>query len=192
MPPCWCSMVLLAGWLGLLAACGGSGGGGGGGGAPANPPSPPPPPPIPQPVTQTIGAAGGTIVGPNNFTLLIPPGALQADTPLTIAVDPSGVPLQPLPPEADTVGAVYSLTPHGTTFGVPVTLSIPFDPGAFPAGVPPAVFKTNERGDGWQQLVAEVNGNTLTVAATSFSEVRVIIARGRRQPCARGHRRRTR
>ena len=169
---CRAGIVLLAGWLGLLAACGGGGGAGGGVPGAGNPP----PPPIPQPVTQTIGVAGGTIVGPNNVTLLIPPDALQTDTQLTIAVDSTGVPAQPLPAEANTVGAVYSLTPHGTTFGVPVTLSIPFDPSAFPAGVTPAVFKTNERGDAWQQLVAEVNGNTLTVAATSFSQVRTIIA----------------
>ena len=166
---CRRGLVLLTGWLGLLTACGGGGGAGGGG------PGNPPPPPIPQPVTQTIGVAGGTVVGPNNVMLLIPPGALQTDTPLTIAVDSSGVPAQPLPLEANTVGAVYSLTPHGTTFGVPVTLSIPFDPSAFPTGVTPVVFKTNERGDGWQQLVAEVDGNTLTVAATSSSQVRAII-----------------
>jgi alpha-tubulin suppressor-like RCC1 family protein len=140
----------------LLAACGGSGDGGMSQATPSA-------------VTQTVGAAGGTINGPNGVMLTIPPGALAADTQITIAVDASGAP--PLPAGAQTIGAMYSLTPHGTTFGLPVTLSVPFDAALVPAGQQPVLLKT--RGDGWTQLVAEGSGNTLTAAATSFSWIGV-------------------
>ena len=129
---------------------------------------------MPQPVTQTVGAAGGTIVGPNSLTLDIPSGALEADTQLTIAAAIGAAPLVPLPADIETVGPVYSLTPHGTTFGVPVTLTIPFDAAAFPAGAAPVVLKSNAYG-GWQQLAAEVSGSSLIVAVASFSEVRATI-----------------
>ena len=64
----------------LLVACGG-----GGGGSTAPPPD--------TSVTQTISAAnGGTIDGPSGVTLKIPPGALAADTAITIAIDDAGAP----------------------------------------------------------------------------------------------------
>ncbi|HEU4779297.1 MAG TPA: hypothetical protein VFS58_05380 [Steroidobacteraceae bacterium] len=122
-------------------------------------------------MTETIGTSGGTLIGPNGVTLMVPPGALTLDTQITVAVASSSV--VPLPAELDAVGAVYSFTPHGTTFGVPVTIAVPIDPAAFPPGVAPAMLKTNQDG-GWQQLVATVSGGMLTAAATSFSDVRVV------------------
>ncbi len=115
-----------------LAACGGS--------------STPPPPPAP--VTQTISAAaGGTINGPGGVVLTIAPDALAADTAITIAIDDTGAP--PLPAALTPLAVpMISLTPHGTTFSVPVTLSVPV-----PAGQELVVVKTNERRDGWEALV---------------------------------------
>jgi alpha-tubulin suppressor-like RCC1 family protein len=144
----------------LAAAIGLAGCGGGDGGMSQATPSA---------VTQTVGAAGGTINGPNGVALTIPPGALAGDTPITIAVDASGAP--PFPANAPSLAPAYSITPHGTTFGLPVTLAVPFDPSQLPAGQQPLLFKT--RGDSWQALVAERNGNTLTAAATSFSWIGV-------------------
>lgn len=149
----WIAILLVAG---LTVACGG-------GGAGALPQSP-------QSVTQTVGSAGGTIAGPNGVVLAIPPNALAADTAITIAVDTGGAP--PFPANAPSLGPAYSITPHGTTFGLPVTLTVPFDAAALPAGQEPLLLKT--RGDGWQALVAERNGNALTAAATSFSRIGVI------------------
>ncbi len=147
-----------------LAACGGGG---------KKPNTAAPPATLPAPVTQTIGVAGGTIVGPDGVTLTILGGALETDTEITIAaIDAATVPA-PLPPGVATVGRGISLTPHGTTFGLPVTLSIPFTPAAFAAGETPIVMKTNGQG-GWQQLVVEVAGDTLSAALTSFSDVRVV------------------
>jgi alpha-tubulin suppressor-like RCC1 family protein len=155
------SLLLLA-----LAACSGSGGG-------APPPAVPPPaaPPPPPPVTQTIGPAGGTINGPLGVSITIPPDALGADTSITVAVDSTGAP--PLPSGGRAIGPLISLTPHGTTFGVPITLSMPFDTAQIPAGANITLLKTNAAGDSWQQLVTERSGDTLTAAATSFSNIGV-------------------
>lgn len=142
----------------LLAACGGGGGSGA-------------QPSMPLAVTQTVGSAGGNIVGPNGVTVEIPPGALAADTPITIAVDGAGAP--PVPAAGPAIGPIYSITPHGTRFGVPVTLRVPFDPAQVPSGQPLALIKTSAAGDAWQQLVAERAGTTLSAAATSFSYIAV-------------------
>lgn len=149
--------------LAVLAGCGGGNGDSSG--------TPQPQPPPPAPVTQTVGAAGGMISGPNGVTVAIPPDALVSDTQITIAIDAAGAPL--LPPVGQGIGPIVSITPHGTTFGVPITVSMPFDPTLLPTGEPVTLIKTNARGDAWQQLVTERNGNTLTAAATSFSWIGV-------------------
>jgi alpha-tubulin suppressor-like RCC1 family protein len=151
--------------LTLLAGCGGGDDGG------ASQQQPPPPPPPPTSVTQSIGPAGGTLNGPNGVVLTIPPDALFADTAITIAIDGTGAPT--LPGGGQTLGQLISITPHGTTFGVPATLGVPFDPAQLPSGEEPVLLKTNARGDGWQQLAAVHTGNTLTAAATGFSVIAV-------------------
>jgi alpha-tubulin suppressor-like RCC1 family protein len=151
--------------LALLAACGGGSEGGA---------LPPPPASVPAPptsVTQTVGSQGGTIAGPNGIVLTVPADALAVDTSITIAVDAAGAP--PLPANGRLLAPLVSLTPHGTSFGVPVSVSMPFDPGQLPSGQRAFLIKTNSRGDGWQQLVTEHDGNTLSAAATAFSWIGV-------------------
>lgn len=153
--------------IAALSSCGGSGGGGG------NTPQPQPPVvmPPPAPVTQTVGAAGGTINGPMGVSVTIPPNALGADTQITVAVDATGAPA--LPSAGLAIGPLISLTPHGTTFGAPITVSVPFDPTQVPAGASLTLIKTNAAGDAWQQLATGQTGNTLTAAATTFSYIGV-------------------
>ncbi|HSW22803.1 MAG TPA: hypothetical protein VLJ62_08550, partial [Burkholderiaceae bacterium] len=122
-------------------------------------------------VTKTIGAGGGVIDGLNGVVLTVPPGALSADVPITIAVDASGAPA--FPASAPQIGPAVSITPHGTSFGVPVTISVPFDTTQLPAGEQPLLVKTNPRGDGWQQLAVVREGDRLTAAVTSFSWIGV-------------------
>jgi alpha-tubulin suppressor-like RCC1 family protein len=150
------SLAALGFAVALLAACGG----GGDGGATPQPPAS---------VTQTVGSSGGTIAGPNGIELTIPPDALAADAAITIALDSAGAPA--LPPGGRPIAPMVSITPHGTTFAVPVTLRIPFDATQLPAGERPVLLKT--RGNDWQQLVAEADGGTLRAAATSLSWIGV-------------------
>ncbi|MEO8524428.1 MAG: hypothetical protein ABI460_06890 [Caldimonas sp.] len=147
-------------WLHALAviALAGCGGGGSGGSSP----------PAVTSVTRTIVAAvGGTIDGPGGTTLTIPPNALAADTAITIALDATGAPALPavLTP-ADL--PMIALLPHGTTFGVPVTLSLPL-----PAGAAPVVAKTNPERDGWEVVPSTTMAGRLIVAMTSFSNVSI-------------------
>jgi alpha-tubulin suppressor-like RCC1 family protein len=131
-----------------LSACGG-------GDAP-----PPPSPPM-------IGPAGGTVTGPNGAQVVIPAGALAADT--AIAVTQSGAGSPALPAGTPTFGAVYTFTPHGITFALPVTITVPFDAASVPAGVTPFLFKTNAAG-AWERVPnATVSAGTITAQVSSFS-----------------------
>jgi len=145
-----------------LAACGG------GDDAPA--PTPPPPPP---PAGTVIGPAGGTVTGPSGTSVLIPAGALASDTRILIEVVTAGAP--PTPNGFTAGGQMFSFTPHGTTFAVPVTMTIPFDPAQVPAGQQPAFFKTNAQNQ-WEQITNATFGATSASAqVTGFSLTAVFV-----------------
>ena len=131
--------------LTLLAACGG-----GGDGEPA----------------PTVGAAGGSVAGPAGASVTVPAGALAADTPVAIAASSDGAP--PLP--AGPLGsAVFALTPHGTAFAKAVTVRLPVDPSAVPAGFTPRLYKTNAQG-AWEAVPgASVDAGFVTAEVTGFS-----------------------
>ncbi|MGD9831233.1 MAG: hypothetical protein AB7U92_00630 [Piscinibacter sp.] len=138
----------------LVAACGGSGGGGA---APA---------PAPTSVTRTVSAAaGGTVDGPGGTQLVIPPGALAADTDITIAVDDRGLPA--VPAGASLASPMLSITPHDLVFARPVTLSVPVpaDAGAGPF----TLLKTNAGQQGWRTLAASNDGARLVAAISELS-----------------------
>jgi alpha-tubulin suppressor-like RCC1 family protein len=64
---------------------------------------------------------------------------------------------------------VFAFTPHGTQFGVPVTVSIPVDPAALAAGLIPTLYKTDGAG-GWQRVPgATLSGNILSAQVSGFS-----------------------
>jgi alpha-tubulin suppressor-like RCC1 family protein len=131
-----------------LAACGGGGDA--------------PPPPM-------IGAAGGTVSGPNGAQVVVPAGALGANTAIAVAQSSSGAPA--LPAGVNALGSMFAFTPHGTTFAAPVTVTVPFDAAALPAGATPLLYKTNAAG-AWEQVAnASVNAGTISAQVTSFSWV---------------------
>jgi hypothetical protein len=151
-------LIVIAVLLLALAACGG----GGDDSAPVPPPAPPPPPP-----GMVIGAAGGTVSGPNGAQVVIPAGALASDTRILVELVTTGAP--PLPTGFTTGDQMFAITPHGTTFSVPVTVTIPFDPASVPAGQTPAFYKTNAQNQ-WEELPNAVFGTTnVSAQVTSFS-----------------------
>ena len=130
-----------------LAACGGGG----------NDAAPPP----------TVGAAGGTVAGPNGAQAVIPAGALAVATPIVVAQSSAGSPAAPAGMTA--FGAVYAFTPHGTTFSTPVTITVPFDAASVPAGATPVLYKTNAAG-AWARVAgATVNAGNVTAQVSGFS-----------------------
>ncbi len=151
-------LVLLA-----LAACGSS----------SNTTPPPNTPPTP-PVSNTIGSSGGTVTGPNGAKVIIPQGALTQDTEIAIAQTSSGAPT--LPSGVTSVGTMFAFTPHGTTFAVPVTITVPFDTSKVPAGRRPILLKTNAAQSAFEAVVgATVSGSTMTAQVTSFSFLQVVV-----------------
>jgi alpha-tubulin suppressor-like RCC1 family protein len=149
------AMLGLATAFGLvLLACGGSDG---------TPPAPP------APTGTVIGPAGGTVTGPNGAQVVIPAGALTSDTTITIAQSASGAPAMPAGFAA--FGLAFAFTPHGTTFAAPVTITVPFDPAALPAGRTPVLYKTNAQGQ-WERVDnGIVSAATVSAQVTSFSWV---------------------
>ena len=151
------------GWIGFialtLAVSGCGGGGGGGGGTP--------------PAGTVVGAAGGTVVGPNGAKVVIPAGALATDTTINIAQITTSTAV--LPVGFSVSGQTFAFTPHGTTFAVPVTITLPFNPALVPAGTTPQFYKTNAQFQ-WEQITNAIFGaDTATAQVTSFSDLAVVI-----------------
>jgi hypothetical protein len=82
--------------------------------------------------TTNIKAADGGTVTADGLTVKIPPGALTADTDITVAVSDGAS----APAAATLVAKVYDLGPTGTTFLKPVSLTIDYDDAKL---VPPKV-----------------------------------------------------
>ncbi|CAN5218112.1 hypothetical protein BH10PSE17_BH10PSE17_21120 [soil metagenome] len=148
-----------------LVACGGGGSGADDTPAPAPVPAPvPAPAPTPAPsVTATIGAAGGTITGPDDVKIEIPAGALTVDTAITIRKSSDGSP-------AAYMGAaktgMYEFTPHGLAFDVPVKVSMPSTANPFSS-----LLLTAGPSEEWTALAAESDGTRLTWSMSHFSWV---------------------
>jgi len=124
--------------------------------------------------TATIGAAGGALDGPNGARLVVPANALAQPASISIADSAVGAPV--LPTGQVTLGATYTLTPHGTTFAQPATLTVPFDPSRVPAGETPVLMKTNAAQTGWDVVPgATMSGSTLQAPIVSFSFVVVAL-----------------
>ena len=146
----------------LLSACGG---GGDSSGTPV--PTPPPNNPPASPAG-TIGTAGGTVAGPSGSQVVIPAGALAQNVAINIAASGAGAP--PLPSNMVAAGEIFALTPHGTSFATPATVTIPFDPALIPQGETPLLYKTNAAQTGWEPVAgATVSGATMTGQISGFS-----------------------
>jgi uncharacterized delta-60 repeat protein len=156
--------LVLAGLIVTLAACGGGDGDPGSGAAAT---------PVPPAASAVIGAAGGTVNGPNGARVVIPPGALATDTAITIEQTSAGSPA--LPNGLAASGAMFSLTPHGTVFAVAATVTLPFDTAALPAGTLPAFYKTNARNEWELQAAAVFDATSVTVPVSGFSHTQVVI-----------------
>jgi uncharacterized delta-60 repeat protein len=126
-----------------------------------------------QPPQSGIGAAGGTVNGPNGSKVEIPSGALAAVT--QIAVDQTSANAPPLPAGLTPIGQMFAFTPHGTTFALPVTITMPFDAGAVPAGATPALFKTNAQNQWVQVAGADFGASSVSAEVSSFSFGQVVI-----------------
>ncbi len=147
-------------WTRLLAAAIAStafalGGCGGGGSAPP-----------PSEGQATIGAAGGTVQGPDGVQLIVPDGALATETTIRIARDAGGAPevggLRLLTP-------IYQFTPHGAEFDTPVRIRIPFDRTELRASTAPVIVRAKAGSDHWEMLVTDVQDGVAAADSFGFS-----------------------
>jgi hypothetical protein len=91
---------------GVGGGAGGGNGGGGNGGAGAT-------------VSQMVGPDGGVISTPEGVVLVIPAGALGADTEVSITPIVGGL--------AGAVSDAFEIGPDGTQFAIPAELTLAFD-----------------------------------------------------------------
>lgn len=172
----------------LVAACGGNEGPAPApavgapapGAAPAPSPTPgPAPAPAPAPIAQTpagdpeglptfatIGAAGGTLTSSDSrLTITVPAGALSTDTEVGI---------QPITATAPgALGSGYRLTPDGTTFAAPVTLTFKYSADEAAAMIEPLLrVATHDASGHWNVPSATHNAaqRALSVTTTHFSD----------------------
>ena len=152
------SLWRLAGWLlpALLVACGGS--------------SHNTEVPVER-TTAVIGPAGGTLTGPDGVQVVIPAGALRANTTIGIARTAEGAPAAD--PMLATPGTRYEFTPHGIAFEVPVTLRLPVPAGT----VDPMVWMASTDAD-WQESETTIAGGFASVQRNTFSWGMVVTACG--------------
>jgi hypothetical protein len=85
-------------------------------------------------------------------------------------------PASALPSRVTSIGAMFAFTPHGTTFAVPVTVTVPFNAASLPAGSVPRLLKTTAAQSAFEVVAgATVSGNTMTAQVSSFSFLQVVI-----------------
>ena len=150
----------------LLAACGGGGGDGSSGGTGGSGGNTVPLPPT------GIGSSGGTVNGPSGAKVVVPAGALSQNTNIAVAQSSTGAPA--LPSGLTAVGEMFALTPHGTQFATPVTITIPFNLAAT-NGATPVLYKTNAQGN-WEPVAgATFASGVATAQIASFSHAVVVV-----------------
>jgi hypothetical protein len=132
--------------------------------APPDPDAPPDAPPVM--ATMQVDTTGGTLTTTDGVKLVIPAGALAANTTITIRQLTNNLPNMAL-------GPVYSLEPDGTQFAVPVELTLPYDPaklGAMP--VTDIAVGWNDQGQlhgaGWS--VINPTDHTVSALIEHFSQ----------------------
>jgi len=137
--------------------------GGGGGGAPE--------------ASAVIGPAGGTVEVTNPSSLLygvkveIPAGALNTDTNITISIQ-SDEPT--LPTYLKKIGPMISLTPDGTFFNIPVTISIPFNSNIVTDKDMLGVYTYDKETSSWDILtLKEMSTGEIKVLTNHFSPFQV-------------------
>lgn len=139
------------------------------------------PPSPPETLTATIGAEGGTIEGEAGgpfagFRLVVPAGALAAETTLTVdqVIDPT-----PLGEQAERVGPQLRIGPAGVTFAQPASLTVPYDPVLRRTwDVPDAECRVWFRqGEGWanaEQTASDEDSVTVPLQATTVVAAGVV------------------
>lgn len=120
-------------------------------------------------VTKVTAASGGTVTDPGGkASLVIPAGALAADTDISLVVGPA---------ETGTAGEVLTFGPDGTTFATPATLSIKADASKLVAGKTFALGTFE--GGAWKEIAGSTyDGTTVKGPIAHFSKYSIVLVDG--------------
>ena len=113
-----------------------------------------------------IGPAGGTVTGPGGSQVQVPAGAVSTPVELVITQSEDGAPS--FPAGVARAGSIFAITPHGTQFLKPVTVTMPFDPTLVPAGQTPQLYQA-EPGGSFAAITTTVAGTSLVAQVEHFS-----------------------
>lgn len=113
-------------------------------------------------VSMVIGPLGGTITHPDGVQVVIPAGALGADTTIGIARNAAGAPARFA--NGQPAGPIYEFTPHDLIFNKPVRFFMPV-----PAGTTTATPLIASFGQGWEALEAVVANGIAQWSRNTFS-----------------------
>lgn len=78
-----------------------------------------------------IGPGGGQIMTDEGTIVTVPPDALDASVTVAVALNASPPPIT----QAIALTSAHTLTPEGQTFGVPVCVTLSYEPELLPAGM---------------------------------------------------------
>jgi hypothetical protein len=117
--------------------------------------------------TETISSSSGGEITVEGTTLSVPPGALPADTEITVTSTTGNPPAQ----FATWSSPVFKFDPDGLVFLMPVQVSLEF------TGTPtdPVVMWSQPTG-GFENLGGTVSGHTITTSVIHFSQGFVVPA----------------
>jgi hypothetical protein len=134
-------------------------------------------PPAGRTASGRIGPAGGELVL-DDLELQVPPGAVNAETEITVTVTD-----EPVPGSFTGFSPVYRFEPEGTVFETPVTVRLPFAGDRETA----TVFWTAAGGGSFVPLRTRVEGGVAVVEATHFSSAFVGTACSGEDCCSRAN-----
>lgn len=108
------------------------------------------------PVSQMVTASqGGTVTASNGTIVMVPPGAVQSDTTITMAPSTSTPPAN-----LNQAGISVQFGPSGTQFAQPVTVKLPYDPGLIPSGAIAGIWTQEDQpGSPWQFIGGQAAGS---------------------------------
>lgn len=127
---------------------------------------PPPPPPPPPPVPIVIGASGGTVaMASATATLVVPPGALAVDLPITVQT------LAVIPPDSNVVApSAHRFEPGAQLLAAAATLHLPYEVAALGDRPLAALRIARWNGAAWEpQVAGQVVDSVTRVVSSSVT-----------------------
>ena len=117
-------------------------------------------------ITQRVGAMGARVESPGGAVADIPPGAVTVEVEVSIGeVASDGDQVPSLPPGETIRSEIFAFEPHGQTFAIPVTLTLPHNAGDDPV----KILRASPNG-AWQQLdISERFTGRVLAVTRSFS-----------------------